>query len=143
MSIVVPPFWVGDDPESVRLAVRDTTRRRLLLSLVRELKSSSLRQRLRELVPADVALEERADGATVTVRSSESLAIARLRGEGIDDASADAFVRALLASLRVEGGQYVYAAPLPAAAAGRQVQVLVGTVRGGVASATFVPGPRG
>jgi hypothetical protein len=141
-SIVVPPFWVGDDSEAVRLAVRDTTRRRLLMSLAREFKSASLRQRLRELVPADVALEERGDGAIVRVRASEGLAIARLRGDGIDGASSDAFGHALLASLRVEGSQYVYAATLPAAAAGRQVQVLVGTVRGGVASATFKPGPR-
>ena len=143
LSILVPPFWVGDDPEAVRLAVRDTTRRRLLMSLAREFKSASLRQRLRELVPADLVLEERTEGAVVTVRARESLAIARLRGEGIDDANADVFARTLLGSLRVEGTQYVYTAPLPGSASGRQVQVLVGTVRGGVASATFVPGPRG
>jgi hypothetical protein len=46
----------------------------------------------------------------------------------------------LLASVRGDAGRYDYEAELPNGLAGRQVQVLVGTLRGGVASATFAPG---
>lgn len=139
LSIVVPPFWVGDDREAVRAAVRESTERRLLLSLARELKSESLRQRLRELVPADLALVAAADGHRVRVRALEALSVARLRAD-VEPAAAEAFAQALLASVQRDGNRYVYEALLPAATTGRAAQILVGTLRGGVASATFVPG---
>jgi hypothetical protein len=50
-----------------------------------------------------------------------------------------AFERALLASRRWDGERFRYAAPLPVELQGVPVQVLVGTIRGAVASATFVP----
>lgn len=141
-SILVPPFWVGDDQEAVRGSLCDTTQRRLLLSLARDLKSESVRQRLRERVPADVAMAEGPAGYQITVRTAESLGVARLRGPHLDAAASEAFAQELLASVRQEGGRYRYDAVLPAAAIGQSVQVLVGTLRGGVASATFAPGRR-
>ena len=51
-----------------------------------------------------------------------------------------AFAAALLGSLESDGSRFRYRAVLPAGANGRQVQVLVATIRGSVASATFVPG---
>lgn len=142
LSVIVPPFWVGDDQEAVRRAVRATTERRLLLSLARELKSESLRQRLRERVPAEVTMAAAAGGFRVSVRAAESLGSARLRAAGLDEADAETFAQALLASVRVQGGSYLYEAQLPAAVGGQNVQVLVATLRGGVASATFAPGRR-
>lgn len=139
LSIVVPPFWVGDDDDAVRSAVSDTTQRRLLLNLARDLKSESLRQRLRERVPADVTMTAAGEGWKITVWSAESLGVARLRAAGLEPAATAAFAEALLASVRSDGGRYRYEAMLPAAVAGQRVQVAVGTLRGGVASATFAP----
>jgi hypothetical protein len=136
----VPPFWVGDDSEAVRESVRTTTQRRLLLSLARELKSEVLRQRLRENLPAELTLVEQDGGRRVVVRSAEALSVARLRAEGVAPEAAEAFAAALLGSVQVVDGGFRYEAALPAPVAGRLTQVLVGTLRGGVASATFGPG---
>lgn len=139
-SIVVPPFLVGDDPAAVTTAVRSTTERRLLLSLARDLKSESVRQRLRVLAPAGIQLERRSEGAFVVVDSPEGLSLARLRCAGLADDAAERFARELLASRRGNGGRFRYEASLPAVADGELVQVAVATVVGGVASATFAAG---
>lgn len=139
-SIVVPPFWVGDDPQKVDTAVRDITQRRLLLSLARDLKSESVRQRLRERGAARVLLVLDADVRKIAVDSTESLSVARLRGDpGLPDGVSEAFERELLASRSWDGERFRYEARLPADVGDRQVQVLVGTIRGSVASATFRP----
>jgi hypothetical protein len=52
LSIIVPPFWVGDDRAAVVDAVRDTTERRLLVRLARDLKSEVVRRRLDERAAA-------------------------------------------------------------------------------------------
>lgn len=140
MSIVVPPFWVGDDPEAVRAAVQATTVRRLLASLARDLKSEIVRQRLRDNLPARLSLSPSPAGWRVVVQSNEALSVARLRAEHLAPAAAGQFAAELLASVQVGSGGWRYEALLPAEAAGRAVQVLVGTLRGDVASATFVPG---
>ncbi|MBM3961083.1 MAG: hypothetical protein FJ306_04170, partial [Planctomycetes bacterium] len=69
-SIVVPPFLVGDDEENVRAAVRATTERRLLSSLVRELKSGAMRQRLRERAAAGIALAVDDGGRRIVARAA-------------------------------------------------------------------------
>jgi len=140
MSIVVPPFFVGDDPAAVREAVRATTERRLLLSLARDLKGAVVRQRLRDNLPAELSLVAVAGGHRVVVSCREVLSVARLRAADITVAEGEEFARALLASVESAEGRFRYEAPLPAVAAGVGVQVLVGTLRGDVASATFVPG---
>ncbi|MBL9078779.1 MAG: hypothetical protein JNL08_14825 [Planctomycetes bacterium] len=139
-SMLVPPFWVADDTEQVAAAVRKTTEDRLLQSLARDLKSESVRQRLRERSAARLELVA-ADGAPrVVVECAESLTAVRLRaGAALPTAAAAAFERELLASRSWDGERFRYEAPLPAAARGAPVQVLVGTIRGTVASATFAP----
>lgn len=139
-SILVPPFWVGDDEAAVGRQVRSTTTRRLLLSLARDLKSEAVRQRLRERAAARIGLVAVPGGFVVTVDAGESLSIARLRGGG-EAAAAEAFAGQLLASMRRQGANFHYEAALPADASGL-VQVLVGTQRGAIASATFAPGAR-
>ena len=140
-SILVPPFWVGDDDESVRDAVRETTRRRLLLSLAQGLKSEAVRQRLRERSAAAVSLVDTEAGRKIMVDSLESLAAARLRVDPpLDAATAERFEQALLASVAIDNARYHYEAELPPELTGRRVQVLVSTLRGGVASGTFLPG---
>lgn len=140
LSIVVPPFWVGDDPQSVRAVVARTTQRRLLLSLARNLKSEVARQNLRDNLPAELSLASTPGGYRVSVRSSEALSVARLRADHVPAAEAAAFAAELLASVQPADDRWRYEAMLPAAATGRPLQVLVGTLRGDVATATFVPG---
>lgn len=141
-SILVPPFWVGDDPEAVGAAVRETTQRRLLLSLARDLKSELVRRRLRERAAASVQLLPDARGPRLVVDSAESITVARLRGERtLDTATAAAFEQALVASSVRIGEHFHYEATLPAAFADLRLQVLVGTIGGNVSSATF--GPQG
>jgi hypothetical protein len=139
-SIVVPPFWVGDDAEVVADTVRATTQRRLLLSLARELKTEQVRQSLREGSAATIVMSQAPEGYRVTVDSGEGLTVARLRSERqLDAAVANAFTASLLGSVRTVGGRFQYTAVLPDAARGQRVQVLVASLRGGVASATFRP----
>lgn len=143
MSILVPPFWVGDDAEAVGRAVRETTQRRLLLSLARDLKSEQVRQRLRERSAARLLLVEDERGLRIQADSAESLSVVRLRGHGsLGAEAAAAFERELLASRSFDGERFRYEAPLPGSVRGDRVQVLVGTIRGTVASATFAPGAR-
>lgn len=142
-SILVPPFWVADDLAAVTNAVRATTERRLLLSLARDLKSESVRQRLRERAAATVTLLPAPAGDVVVVDAGESLTVVRLRGDpAVHAAVAARFEQQLLASVAVAGGRYRYEAPLPDTLRAGRVQVLVGTLRGEVASATFAPGAR-
>ncbi len=138
-SVLVPPFWVPSDEPSVVEAVRGFTQRRLLLALARELKSEPMRQRLRN--GAIAALSLQGEGV-VTVDSKEALSAVRIRGAAIDSAAAADFERRLLASLRPSGDRYVYEARLPEGAPRAGVQVLVATIAGNVASATFGGGAR-
>ena len=137
LSIIVPPFWVGSDQASVTEGVRDFTVRRLLLSLARDLKSEPTRQKLRENLGAAIAL-----GGTRRLRidAAESVVAVRLRPTAgpLSPALAQRFEQQLLASLRADGGRFVYEAELPAELAPGAVQVLVGTITGGVASATVI-----
>lgn len=143
LSILVPPFWVGDDPASVRESVRTVVQRRLLVSLARDLKSESARQHLRERCAANLTLVDVAGEPQLLVATTGSLTTVRLRAPVpiAADVSA-AFERALLGSLRRDGERFLYQAPVPAALRGTELQVLVGTIRGDVASATFAPGGR-
>lgn len=138
-SIVVPPFWVGDDRQTVVDAVREVVQRRLLVSLARDLKSDSVRQRLGERSIANLSRLDLPTGPGVAVDSSESLSVARLRpmSGAIDPGVAARFERDLLASVRRDGERFRYQASLPPEVARRGVQVLVGTLRGSVSSATF------
>lgn len=139
-SIVVPPFWVGDDLEAVAVAVRETTERRFLLSLARDLKSESLRQRLRARSPAAVQLRRRGDRFEVVVDARDGLSAVTLRVGGLAEESRRRFAAGLLASQHKAGERFLYTAVLPDLPAGTTFQVVVATVAGGVASATFRSG---
>lgn len=141
LSILVPPFWVANDRENLMASVQLVTRRRLLFDLARDLKSGSVRQRLREGSAAGFSLVSGADGSELVVDAAESLSAVRLRSEpSLSDAASDDFAAALLSSVQSIDGRFHYRAPLPAGAQGRLVQILVATIRGSVASATFAPG---
>lgn len=138
MSVIVPPFWVGDDHESVVASVRATTERRMLLRLARELKSEVFRRSLDDTGPATIQLVDTSDGPQVVIDTRESLSTVRIDGPGYVDALAiEQFSKDLVASRTIQGIRFHYNAPLPKATAGGAFQVKVSTLRGGVASATF------
>ena len=135
-SLVVPPFWVRDDEATVVRSVRGTTQRRLLLSLVRELKSEVRRRRLSEQEAATVTLEAATPSPRVVVESDETVSVARLVHDGLPEAVAQGFVDRLLSSRSMQDGRLRYEASLPEEVVGR-FQVRVGTLGGEVASSTF------
>ena len=65
-----------------------------------------------------------------------------LRGDQVALADAEQFAQQLLGSMVRDGARYRYEARLPRGQSGAAMQVLVGTVRGDVVSATFVPAAR-
>jgi hypothetical protein len=136
LSILVPPFWVGDDDQRVRAAIGETTLRRLLVQLARDLKSEPVRQRLRNQTSAAFAL---VGGRRLRVDAAESLSQLRLRPSAgaLSSQVAQQFEQELLGSLRREGARFLYEAELPASLASGTVQVLAATITGGVASATL------
>ncbi|MFK7743068.1 MAG: hypothetical protein AB8H80_22330 [Planctomycetota bacterium] len=139
-SILVPPFWVGDDRATVIESVRENAQRRLLLTLARDLKSEVLRRRIYESGPASLALVRDGGGLRVTVQSRESLSVVQLHGGAFENRAEAVrdFERRLLMSRTIEGNIFHYSAAVPVLPAdvGR-FQVKVATLRGGVASATF------
>ncbi|MFN3244788.1 MAG: hypothetical protein ACE37K_25010 [Planctomycetota bacterium] len=138
LSVVVPPFWIGDDVETVNESIRDTTQRRLLVSLVRELKSEVRRRRLGEREAATFTFERGPSGPRIVVDSRETLSVVRLVGERFDDElAAHAFAERLLASRTLQAGRFRYQATLPDGLDRGRFQVRVGTLRGGIASSTF------
>ncbi|MCB9876028.1 MAG: hypothetical protein H6835_00370 [Planctomycetes bacterium] len=138
MSVLVPPFWVGDDDRAVRRAVREHAERRLLLSLARELKSEAVRRHVDSEVAASITLQAGRPTPRVVVLTDEDLSVVALVGDGLGAVAVRDFEQTLLASRLRDGERWRYEAALPAGARGL-VQVLVGTLRGGVASATFAP----
>jgi hypothetical protein len=138
-SIIIPPFWVGDDPERVVRRVREASTERLLVTAAQRLKSVDVLERIRAATPADIGLRRTGEGMRVEVSAREALSFARLRAEpgGVDPAALERFSDELLASLDRGAGGLRYSALLPAAAASERVQVLVQTVAGRVASVTF------
>lgn len=137
-SILVPPFWVGDDDQRVAANVRDAATRRLLESLARQLKTVEVLARIDERVPARVRVERLEGVLVVSVEARESLSYVRMR---IDDAPvmdsefAD-FERRLLRSVRHQDGILFYQADYPLLPSGARLQVLVQTVAGRAASVT-------
>lgn len=139
MSIVVPPFWVHDDEQGVGDSVREVTRRRLLVSLCRDLKSAPTRQRLRANSGAVLELVRRDGAAWLTIDAAESLSQVRLRQDGtaLTASAAAAFERAVLTSLRRDGPRFRYQARLDVPLGPGPFQVLVATIAGNVISATL------
>lgn len=140
MSVLVPPFWVGDDQESVVESVRATTERRLLLSLARDLKGQPMRQTLRQNAISRIEKVERGGATRIVVDSLEGVSVVQLLGDGVDDETSREFERRLTASRTSRGATLHYEADLPAGAGGGLVQVVVGTMSGVVSSATFAVG---
>ncbi|GAB4148424.1 MAG: hypothetical protein Fur0037_16740 [Planctomycetota bacterium] len=139
LQLVVPPFWVADDPRSVAKAVREITKRRLLISVARDLKSAPLRELLRTRAMAAFDLVRREGRRFLIVHSKEGLASIRLRAGlvALRGPDVEAFQRALLDSVRLEGGEFAYEAALDLRIPAGPLQVLVSTIGGNVSSATL------
>lgn len=138
LSIVVPPFWVGDDDEDVEEVVRELAPGQMLASMVRQLKSPETLRRLERASPGVLRLEQAPDGWLVTVDAEDSLSLVRVRVDGrpIRSEEFDAFERDLLGSVVRRGDHFFYSTVYHAPPTGSRVQLLIQTVTGRVGSVT-------
>lgn len=140
LSVIVPPFWVGDEHDAVVASVRATTERRLLLRLARELKSEVSRRNVSEREAASIQLVNSPEGLRVVINSIESVSGARIDGPGYGDEDVVLqFSRDLVGSRRIENNRFLYNALLPPATQPGTFQIKVATLRGGMSSSTFSP----
>ena len=138
-SIIVPPFWVGDDDARVVGRVRDVAVQRLIVGVAQRLKSVDVADRLLRSSPAQVDLRRAGNDLTLGLDAREAVSFVRLR---LDEQTCEGeafaeFHRRLLGSRRGDGARLLYGAPLPALRAGTRLQVLVQTVTGRVGSTTI------
>ena len=142
-SIVVPPFWVGNDDNAVEEEVRTVSTRRLLVSLARQLKSAGVQAQVNRELPAVLQVRRAGDRLQVEIDSAESLSFARVRLGTRSQRSAEieAFERELMLSVTESGDRYLYRASLPVPGDQPTLQLLVQTVAGRVASTTVLLTP--
>jgi hypothetical protein len=138
-SILVPPFWVGDDDQRVVENVRAVVEQKLMVGLAQRLKSVDVADRLARDRPAGVQARRVAGGLELDVTARETLSFLRLR---LDDRilaadEFDAFHRAFLASRAAEVDGLRYRAVLPAQLRGERLQVMVQTITGRVGSVSL------
>ncbi len=137
-SILIPPFWVGDDPPSVLAQVQPIARQRLMFGLAQRLKSVDVADRLVRNQPAAVEMQRVAGGLRLELVAQEAISFLRLR---LDDrpftgAAFDSFHRALLASRMPADRGLRYTAVLSFDARGERLQVLIQTTSGRTGSVT-------
>lgn len=136
--IVVPPSWIGSDQGKVVKQMRRSASQRLLFSLARYLKDASFLEDLHDFEIARVELRHVDSGLEFVISARQSLSYLRLRlnQEDLVGEVQDRFEADLLASETREDGGYVYRGVLPMTQAAGQLQVMMQTVGGEVASST-------
>ena len=137
-SILIPPFWVGDDPPSVLAQVQPIARQRLMLGLAQRLKSVDVADRLVRNQPAAVDVQRVAGGLRLDLVAQEAISFLRLRldDRALTGAAFDSFHRALLASRTPADRGLRYTAVLPFDEPGERLQVLIQTTSGRTGSVT-------
>lgn len=147
-SIVVPPFWVGDDAARVVEQIRPVVQQRLLVGLAQRLKSVDVADRLARTQPATVHVAWSGGGLAFEILAQEPISFLRLRLDDVVLAGPefDAFHHDLLASRVPDGAAQRYRAALPLLTDGRRLQILVQTITGRVGSVSIdvygLQGPR-
>lgn len=135
-SIIVPPFWVGDDAAGVEATIRGIASAQLIVSLARQLKSVDVATQISSQMPATFDVQWDGNGLRVEIRAREALSVVRMRLDQVAR-EFESFEANLLASRQREGGELIYRASLPRNLEGRSLQLLVQTVTGRVASTTI------
>jgi hypothetical protein len=135
-SLIVPPFWVGDDEARVVAQVRPVVQQRLSIGLAQRLKSVDVADRVTRDQPASVQVERTSGGLAFVVLAQETISFLRVRvdDEAVAGLAFEAFHRELLASHTPADAALRYAAVLPLPAHGKRMQVLVQTISGRVGS---------
>lgn len=138
-SILIPPFWVGDDEARVVQNVRPVVEQKLIVGLAQRLKSVDVADRLARSQPAAVVVQRVPDGLELDVTARESISFLRLRVDDrvLADAEFEAFHRAFLASLSIDADSLRYRAILPTVVRGNRLQVLVQTIAGRAGSVSI------
>ena len=145
-SVLVPPFWTSTDPESIVESVRKVSTQRLLVRLMRRLKSLEVDQVLRNSGPAQISLAPEPGGWRIKVAAKEALSAVALRLDGdssaLDDGFVTKFEKQLLDSQQKDAALYRYDAVCRLPRSGRLLQVLVQTQAARISSVTWTLGGR-
>jgi len=138
-SILVPPFWVGDDDERVVDSVRPVVAQKLMVGLAQRLKSVDVADRLARSRPAALQVQRVPGGLELQIVARESISFVRLRldDQVVAHGGFDRFHRALLASRTVGPDMLHYRAVLPTLPHGNRLQVLLQTITGRVGSVSL------
>lgn len=131
-SILVPPFWVGDDDARVVQQIRPVVQQRLMVGLAQRLKSVDVADRVARDQPAAVVVRRLDKGLEFEIVAQETISFLRVR---IDDRplaglAFDVFHRDLLASRALVNATLRYTAVLTTDANGDRMQVLLQTISG-------------
>lgn len=137
-SILIPPFWVGDDDARVEDQLRRVGRSRLLWSLAQRLKTVDIADRIARAAPAEASVRNGERGRVLDLLAKEPLSFVRLRidGQAWTGPEFERFHTELTANRVGDAGTLRYSAGLPAALRGRRLQVITQTVTGRVGSMT-------
>ncbi|MGE0144100.1 MAG: hypothetical protein AB7I19_08740 [Planctomycetota bacterium] len=138
-SVLVPPFWVASDGESIVESLREPTIARLLGSMARELKGLACRRDIAENLGVEIEVSrDRADW-NIDVFAREGIASASIVVDGVA-APAELegqFVSQLLLSQEEEpSGRVLARARWSPPTGARMLQVLIRTVSGRLVSST-------
>lgn len=143
-SIIVPPTLVGSDVQTVVKAVREDTSGRLILALLARLKEEDTLEAMRSALPTRIELTRREAGVDVTLRSRQELQGFVVQAfdvtgqrRDVDADTRERFAKALLASVRNEGGEYRYAARYELRGGDACFRIIVEDVAGQRASASI------
>ncbi|MHC5066143.1 MAG: hypothetical protein ACYTG5_19460 [Planctomycetota bacterium] len=137
--ILIPPFWISSDEEEVAKKMREDTSRRLMFSMARFLKDSSLEQALDDFEAASATCVRTDSGLRIQVSAKESLSYLRLSLDSIAQSGPEfeSFERALIASESLVNGAYEYGSEWKMTPPTGRLQILMQTVGGRVVSRTI------
>jgi hypothetical protein len=138
-SVLVPPFWVASDGESIVESLREPTIARLLGSMARELKGLACRRDIAENLGVEIEVtRDRADW-NIDVFAREGIASASVVVDGIElprQLQAQLVSQLLLAQREEPSGRVFARARWTPPDGARMLQVLVRTVSGRLVSST-------
>jgi hypothetical protein len=138
-SVLVPPFWTSIDDPTVVATVRYQSTARLLISLVRRLKSVEVAEQLRTSGPAMIDAQRVGAGWRLSIASTEPLSAVALRldGQRLPFAQVSDFERRLLESGVRDGAQFKYTSTYVLPIPGRRLQISVQTEGARIRSSTI------
>ncbi len=138
-SILVPPFWVGDDDARVEWQLRRVGQARMMWAVAQRLKTVDAADRIARAAPAEASVRTTPEGRVLDLFAKEPLSFVRVRVDGqpwLGEAF-EQFHAELIGRRHGDAESMRYSAALPTTLRGQRLQVLVQTVTGRVGSMTL------